>query len=177
MCVTRWWVDLGWMPGAHQAALSLPFHIWTAERKYNKGLLGWDKDREVTQQLLSWPKQTQLGEISLIYYESNQSMVTRKKKTTNLKTSFPHPSLLPRLSFTPIFSTSSLWVTQGGQGMGTAVSSSHVVCCFFLLALLCCSSMGSLPGRQSSMDFSTISPSHGLQSFTKCSSTGPFHKV
>lgn len=39
-----WWVDPGWLSGAHQRALSLPFSA-RQERKYNERLMGWDKDR------------------------------------------------------------------------------------------------------------------------------------
>jgi len=31
LAFTLWWVDLGWMPGAHQAALSLPFSAGRGE--------------------------------------------------------------------------------------------------------------------------------------------------
>jgi len=41
-----WWVDPGWMPGAHQAALSLPLLSWTEERKPNERLVGSYKHRE-----------------------------------------------------------------------------------------------------------------------------------
>ena len=53
-----WWVDPGWMPGAHQSCSITPLLSWTGERKYNKSLVGRDKDREITQQLLSRAKQT-----------------------------------------------------------------------------------------------------------------------
>jgi len=51
-----WWVDLGWMPGTHQATLSLPLLSWTGERKRNKRLMGQDKDREIAWQLASQAK-------------------------------------------------------------------------------------------------------------------------
>jgi len=38
-----WWVDPGWMPGAHQKCSITPFHSWTRERKYNENL--WVKMR------------------------------------------------------------------------------------------------------------------------------------
>jgi len=60
-----------------KAALSLL--NWTGEKKYNKRLMGRDKDRGITHQLPSQAKQTQLGEISLIYHQSNQSRIMRNK--------------------------------------------------------------------------------------------------
>jgi len=53
-----WWVDLGKLLGAHQAALSLPLLCWTREQNYNERLVVQDKDREITKQLLSRAKQT-----------------------------------------------------------------------------------------------------------------------
>ena len=38
-----WWVDLGWTPGAHQAALSLPLHSTIGGEKYSERL--WVKLR------------------------------------------------------------------------------------------------------------------------------------
>lgn len=31
-----WWIDLGWQPGAYQAALSLSLLNWTEQRKYDE---------------------------------------------------------------------------------------------------------------------------------------------
>jgi len=33
-----WWVDLGWMPGVHQAALSLPFLAGLGRENIMQGL-------------------------------------------------------------------------------------------------------------------------------------------
>jgi len=97
--------DLGWMMGAHQSCTITPLLSWTGEGKQNERLVGRGKDREITQQLLSRAKQTQLGEINLIYCQSNQSRVMRIiNKSENI---FPYPSLLPSLNFTPDFSSSS----------------------------------------------------------------------
>jgi len=40
------------------------------------------------------------------------------RKKNNLKTPFPHPSLIPGLKFTPDFSTSSPPVVQGDKEWG-----------------------------------------------------------
>jgi len=68
--------------------------------------------------------------------------------------------------------------------MGVAVSSSHASSLPLLVPVWEDSSHSSLAavwgpsrGRQSSMNFSSISPSHRLQFFTNCSSVGPFHRV
>ena len=42
-----WWVDPGWMPGAHQSRSITLLLSWTGERrKYDERLVGRDKDRE-----------------------------------------------------------------------------------------------------------------------------------
>ena len=42
-----WWVDLGWMPGAHHATLSLPLLNRTGTENMTKGLwIGAQEDRE-----------------------------------------------------------------------------------------------------------------------------------
>ena len=47
-----WWVDPGWMPGAHQScSITPPPQLDGGRKKYNKRFMGWDKDREITQQL------------------------------------------------------------------------------------------------------------------------------
>lgn len=59
-----------------KAALSLPSSAGQREKSMVKRFMGRDKVREMTLQLLS---QTRLGEISLIYYKSNQNKVMRSK--------------------------------------------------------------------------------------------------
>ena len=40
-----WWVDPGWMPGAHQSrSITPPPQLDGGGRKYNKRLVGQDKD-------------------------------------------------------------------------------------------------------------------------------------
>ena len=65
-----YWVDVGWLPGAHQAALSLPLFNKTGRENTMKKLVGQDKDKEITPQLLSQAKQTRLREINIIYCQS-----------------------------------------------------------------------------------------------------------
>jgi len=48
-----------------------------------KSLSASEKDREVTHQLVSQTKQNKLGEINLIYCQSNQSRVMRNKKQSS----------------------------------------------------------------------------------------------
>jgi len=60
-----------------KAALSLPLLSWTEDKKYDERLLGPVMEKDITQQLLSWAKQTQLGQISLIFHQSNQSSIRR----------------------------------------------------------------------------------------------------
>ena len=57
-----WWVDLGQLPDAHPAALSLPLLNRIGEENRMEKLVGRDKDREIAYQLPSRAKQTQLGE-------------------------------------------------------------------------------------------------------------------
>ena len=57
-----WWADLGWLPGAHPAALSLALISRTRRENKIKKVVGKGKDREITYQLSSQAKQIQLGE-------------------------------------------------------------------------------------------------------------------
>lgn len=61
------WVDFGWLPRAHQAALSLYLLSRTREKKYNKKLMGQNKDGDTIYWLKTWAKQTWPREIILIY--------------------------------------------------------------------------------------------------------------
>jgi len=83
-----------------KAVLSLSLLNSTGERKYDERLEGGDKDRE--RSLINYHHgQNRLnlgGKGSLICHQTNQSSIMK-----NLKTPFPHLSLLPRLSFNPIF--------------------------------------------------------------------------
>lgn len=91
-----------------------------------------------------------------------------------LKTPFPHPSLLSRLNCI-LTSLSPLpnWHRKMGNGY-----TAHT----FPLMLLPqgensspSSPNGPSCGTLSSMNFSTVNLSHGLQLPTKCCSVGPFH--
>lgn len=42
-----WWIECGWPPGAHHAALSLPLLNRRGENTIEK-LMGQDKDEEIT---------------------------------------------------------------------------------------------------------------------------------
>lgn len=65
-----------------------------------------------------------------------------------------------------------------GIGDGACVSSSHIVSAIPSSgAPFPCSPRGSFQERQSSLNFSSVNPSHGLQFFTKCSSICPSHGV
>ena len=68
-----WWVNIGWLPGVHQAALSFRLLSRTGGENETKKLVGQDKDREITHQLPAQAKQTELGEIILIYYQLNRA--------------------------------------------------------------------------------------------------------
>lgn len=50
-------------------------------------------------------------------------------------------------------------------------------CCYFLLTFLPCCSVKSLPQRQSSTNFSNMSPSDMLQFFMNCSNVGTLHRM
>jgi len=56
-----WWVNTGWMSGAHQSRSITLLLSWTGERKYNERLMGWDKDGEITDQILSQENRLNLG--------------------------------------------------------------------------------------------------------------------
>jgi len=60
-----------------KATFITPLLNRTGERKYDERLVGQEENREITQQLPSWARQTTLREISLIYYQSNQSRIMR----------------------------------------------------------------------------------------------------
>jgi len=53
-----WWVDLGWLPNAHPAALALPLLSRTGGENKMQKLVRQDKDGEITQELPPWAKQT-----------------------------------------------------------------------------------------------------------------------
>ena len=73
-----WWVDLDWTPGAHQAALSLPFSAGQGEKNYNKRLVGQDQDRERSfTNYHHGQNRLNLGKINTVYCQSNQSRVMR----------------------------------------------------------------------------------------------------
>ena len=61
-----WWVELGWPPGAHQGALSLPLFNRTEGKKNVEKLMDQDKDRDITYQLPSWAKQLNSENINLL---------------------------------------------------------------------------------------------------------------
>jgi len=58
--IILWQVDLGWLPDAHPAALSLPLLNRTGEENKMEKLVGQDKDRKTAYQLSSQTKRTQL---------------------------------------------------------------------------------------------------------------------
>jgi len=61
-----WWIDFGWLPGAHHATLSLHLLNYTGGEKYDKGL--WvQKYREISEQLPSWAKQEGLSGSDMVY--------------------------------------------------------------------------------------------------------------
>lgn len=93
-----WWLDPVQTPDANQVAPSLSSSMGHRGRHEMKGL--WVRIR--TGRHLSWTKQTQLQEISLIYYKLSQIRIVRKLNQI-LKTPSFHPSLLPGLNFTTSF--------------------------------------------------------------------------
>lgn len=112
----------------------------------------------------------------LIYFQSDQKRIIRKYI---LETLCLNPSLLPGLNFIPdfLFSPPS---GMKGWGMGTAVTSSHTASAspspsfVELPHSYPAPALGFSHGRESSMNFSYRSPSHGLQLFTICSVLDPF---
>jgi len=101
----------------------------------------------------------------------------------NLKTPSSHRSLLCRLDFTPKFSTSSPRAAQGDGEWG--LRSVHHTLSLLLLPpqredsshSSAAPAWGPSDRRQSSMNFSCLSPSHGLQLFTNVPSVGPSYGV
>lgn len=73
---------------------------------------------------------TQLGEISLISWPSNEGRLIMYKAKSQ-KASFPHFSLPPGLNFNSEFSSSQ---RHRGTGMGSAVRLLHCLCSSFLLS-------------------------------------------
>jgi len=147
-----------------KAALSLLLLSWKGKKKYNERLIGQDKDRE--RSLTNYHhRQNRLDLGKLIYYQSNQSRVMRTK-TKSLKhlPFYPHHSILPKLNFTPKFSTSSLQAAQE-NGEWRLQSVHHMLYVLLLLPQEKDSSQSSLAPervpscrRQFFMNFSSISP-------------------
>lgn len=93
------------------------------------------------------------------------------KNETKLNPPSSHPSLLPRLGFTPDSSTSPSCMAQGFGEWGLwSVAAPY---------LFSRSIVGWIPlhEMQSFRSLSNMGPSHGLQAFMNCSSTGPFHEI
>lgn len=69
----------GWMPGAHRSCSITPLISWTEKRKYNEGL--WVKMKtERDHRLITVTSKTDsTWEMSLIYYQSNQTRIMRDK--------------------------------------------------------------------------------------------------
>lgn len=156
-----------------KAALSLPSSAGEG-RKYNKRLVVEIRSRRGHSAITVMGKTDPAGgKNCFISHQSNQSRAMRENQI--LKTPSPHPSLLPWLKFTHVFPTSSpeqhRWMQNGGCGqlliycLCTPSSSGAGSLTSFL-----CSSMGSLPWEMSSMNFSSVSASHGLQFLMKGSS-------
>jgi len=81
--------------------------------------------------LPSWVKQTQLGEISLIYCQSNQSRIMRNKNKSK-KHLPPTPPFFPGSTSLWIFSTSTPELCRG-TGSGGHGQFTHCLCRSFLL--------------------------------------------
>lgn len=122
---------------------------------------GFEKDRDITQQLLSWAKQILLGEISLIYCQSNQSRVMRNKSPV-LK------YLLPISSFLPGSTLFGSLPPPGERCRGMGMGNGPCGCAHHTPPQLQC---GVPPMGDGSLWTSPhVSPSHGLQLFPNCSS-------
>lgn len=57
-----WWVNFGWLSGAHQTGLSFLLLSKTGGESKMKKLMGQDKNREMAHHLLSQENETHLGE-------------------------------------------------------------------------------------------------------------------
>jgi len=164
-----------------KTALSLPLLSRTGEMKYDERLEGRDKDRE--RSLTNYchgQNRLNLGRKgSLIHHQSNSRIV----RNPDLETPSPHPSFLPRLSFTPVSLPPPFKQRRGMGNGGYGQFITLCLCCSLhlrgrtphTLSLAQCE--GPSHGRQFSTNFSNVSPSHGLQLFTNCPSVGPFHRV
>jgi len=84
-----------------KTTLSLPLLSWIGERKYDERLEGQGQGK-ITHQLLSWTKQTELGEKREFNSSPIKSEYGSDKQNQISKHLPPYPSLLPRLSFTPV---------------------------------------------------------------------------
>ena len=130
-----------------KATLSLPSSAGQGRGKYNKRLMGRDKHRQ------RWltdchHRQNRLGEINLIYYQSNQSRIMRNKLESSNTFPPPPPSSWAWLHSQFSLPPASKWHRSMGNGL--AVSSSHISAIpsssgAGLLTLFPCSSIGSLP--------------------------------
>jgi len=165
-----------------KTALSLLL-CWTGEREYDERLEGRDKDRE--RSLTNYcHRQNRLNlgtKKSLIYHQSNQSIIMRKK--TKSYNTFPPPFPSSRAQLHCRFSPSSPRAVQGDGEWG--LWSVHHTLSLPLLPpqgedsshSALAPAWGSIHGTQFSTNFSNMSPSLGRQSFTNCPSMGPFHRV
>lgn len=83
------WIDLDWLPGIQQGALSFPLRIKTWEEYSNEKLMG--QDRKSTHQLSSQEKQSHCGEngFNLLLIIHREKKVRNQKKQ---KTPSTHPS-------------------------------------------------------------------------------------
>lgn len=127
---------------------------------------------------MSQAKRLNLGKINVIYYQSNQGKLVRNK----ILKSSPQPSILPGLHslFVYVLPASS----TGKQGMGAMINSSYVSADPSFLPQRKDPSPSSLApvwgpshGRKSSVNFSTMSPSHRIPFFMNCCSMDPFYRA
>ena len=101
-----------------------------------------------------------------------------RNKTPNLRNTSPSPLSSSWTQFHSRFLYLLPLSGTEGWGMGVVVSSSHVVSAAPSSSRSSCAPAWGLSHRsQSSMNFSNVGPSHGLQFLTNCSSVGAFHRV
>lgn len=120
------WVGSGCMPGAHQSCSITP--LSPGRENMRGSQLKTRAGRYHSAVLLSQAKQTRLGEISLIYYQTNQSRIIRNK-TKHLQQPSTYPSLLSRLNFLKSLAPP----THHHRGMGMEVTAVHHMLLLLLL--------------------------------------------
>ena len=130
------YVDLGWLPDTHPAALLLPLCNRTRGENKMKNLMDWDKDIEITKQFYHQGQNsldhmklhTSYCQIKLIWKEKNKDkVITRPSPYTFFPQAYLHPFITNSLPPPPPTSSRAGWMGNGYYSQFIPVHLCHSV--------------------------------------------------